>query len=144
MSLSSPLADPEGRAPPNGTQFFRFHMCFCWKPPTTEVGAPPQQVGTTPNWNRKSWIGKCPLTSANNNRFSLARFVISFTCFRLSPRGFSHSTCLPAFNIWVHREWCAGWMAPMYTTSDVENKQAFCFSQFVLNTIHWMLWSKWL
>ena len=38
------LADPGGAAgarPPNRIQFFRFHICFHQKAPTSEVGAPP-------------------------------------------------------------------------------------------------------
>ena len=46
------LVDPRGGAasthPPNGTQFFRFHIHFCQKVPRSEVsapGAPPPPTG---------------------------------------------------------------------------------------------------
>ena len=53
------LADLGGHArctPPYGTKFFRFHIHFCQKAPTSEVHAPPN--GSTPPY-RKSWIRHC-------------------------------------------------------------------------------------
>ena len=34
--------------PPNGIQFFHFHICFCQEAPVSEVGTPPQWLGAPP------------------------------------------------------------------------------------------------
>ena len=45
ISSYNTVADPGGTAsacpPPNRIQFFHFHICFCQKASTSEVGAPP-------------------------------------------------------------------------------------------------------
>ena len=58
--LGKPLADPRGcqrvPPPPNGIQFFCFHIRFHQKAPMSEVGAPPPPQWLGAPTNRKSWI----------------------------------------------------------------------------------------